>query len=149
MAPRARSRSPPTKRARTDELNGFISLGPLAESAELPQKHFELHLWTAIPAFRLKAPYTVQNDPSFPGHLRVTVASPVVARSLIDAWRKNTVAGYTNIKIIETTAATGKQLAGNGFNIQTRGGYNERANGSGRSISTGNLGARYSESSRR
>ncbi|KAJ7254210.1 hypothetical protein C8J57DRAFT_1236933 [Mycena rebaudengoi] len=88
MAPRARSRSPPTKRARTDELNGFISLGPLAESAELPQKHFELHLRTAIPAFCLKAPYTVQNDPSFPGHLRVTVASPVVARSLIDAWRK-------------------------------------------------------------
>ncbi|KAJ7268952.1 hypothetical protein C8J57DRAFT_1227715 [Mycena rebaudengoi] len=96
MTPRARSRSPPTKRARTDELNGFISLGPPAESAELPQKHFELHLRTAIPAFTWWRP-----------------------RSPIDAWRKNTVAGYTNIEMVETTAAP-ETLVGNGFKTQMR-----------------------------
>ncbi|KAJ7223661.1 hypothetical protein C8J57DRAFT_1253499 [Mycena rebaudengoi] len=140
MTPRARSRSPPTKRARTDELNGFISLGPPAESAELPQKHFELHLRTAIPAFHLVAPYTVQRDSSYSGHLRVTVTSRVVARSPIDAWRKNTVAGYTNIEMVETTAAP----------ETTRREWFQDPDApwvANDSTSTGNRGARYLESS--
>ncbi|KAJ7231121.1 hypothetical protein C8J57DRAFT_1581277 [Mycena rebaudengoi] len=149
MASRPRSRLPPAKRPRTDEPNGVISLGPLSDSAEPPQKHFEIHLWTAIPAFRLDAPCTAEKDASYPGYLRVTVTSQTVARSLIDVWRRNTVAGYTNIKMVETTAATGRQHAGNGFNTQTRDGHKQRENRFGRSASTGNPGGQYSESSRR
>ncbi|KAJ7460228.1 hypothetical protein FB451DRAFT_1405465 [Mycena latifolia] len=50
--PRSRSHSPsdqhPPKRARTEETHGFISFGPLDESADPDSKRFELHLRTAI-----------------------------------------------------------------------------------------------------
>ncbi|KAF8169751.1 hypothetical protein K438DRAFT_1774131 [Mycena galopus ATCC 62051] len=110
---RTRSRSPPqghaSKRLRLDDPNGFIAFGPLTESAETPQKQFELYLRTAIPHFRLEAPYTVRSDSDYTGHLRVTVKSAQVARALIDAWAKQTVAGYSKVRMVEMAAAHGKE----------------------------------------
>ncbi|KAF8160152.1 hypothetical protein K438DRAFT_1776697 [Mycena galopus ATCC 62051] len=92
---RTRSRSPPqghaSKRLRLDDPNGFIAFGP-SRVGRNPQKQFELYLRTAIPHFRLEAPYTVRSDSDYTGHLRVTVKSAQVARALIDAWAKQTVA---------------------------------------------------------
>ncbi|KAJ7310803.1 hypothetical protein DFH08DRAFT_822901 [Mycena albidolilacea] len=94
---RPRSRSPlpaaNAKRARLDDLNGFVAFGPVNDSAEPPQKLWELYLRTAIPGFRLEAPYAAYQDPNYPSHLRVTVKSRAAARALVDAWGKQTVAG--------------------------------------------------------
>ncbi|KAF8185332.1 hypothetical protein K438DRAFT_1974038 [Mycena galopus ATCC 62051] len=110
---RTRSRSPPQgqvpKRLRLDDPNGFIAFGPLTESAETPQKQFELYLRTAIPHFRLEAPYTVRSDSDYTGHLRVMVKSAQVAHALIDAWAKQTVAGYSKVRMVEMAAAHGKE----------------------------------------
>ncbi|KAJ7937559.1 hypothetical protein B0H13DRAFT_1852529 [Mycena leptocephala] len=97
------------KRPRLDDPNGFIAFGPLNESAETPQKQFELHLRTAIPHFRLEAPYTVRPGSDYEDHLRVTVKSTSVARALIDAWANQTVAGYTKVRMVEMTAGCGKE----------------------------------------
>ncbi|KAJ7913821.1 hypothetical protein B0H13DRAFT_2325949 [Mycena leptocephala] len=71
---------------------------------------------TAIPSFVLEAPYQVKPDPSYPGHLRVTLASAAVVRSFIDAWRTQTVAGYTRMKISEMVPASGSERVGNNVN---------------------------------
>jgi hypothetical protein len=74
---------------------------------------FELHLRTAIPEFRLDAPYTVMADPAYRDHLRVTVKTELLARLLTAAWGKNTVAGYSRIKMVEMTSAIGNQRVEN------------------------------------
>ncbi|KAJ7166944.1 hypothetical protein C8R46DRAFT_1272047, partial [Mycena filopes] len=111
---RGRDRSPEdiqqAKRARTDG-RAFISFGPLAESAETPIKLFELHLRTAITHFRLAAPYQVNQDPAYPHHLRISVVSNAVAGDLIAAWNRQTVAGYSKIKMVEMRDSTGRESA--------------------------------------
>ncbi|KAF8180999.1 hypothetical protein K438DRAFT_1768175 [Mycena galopus ATCC 62051] len=115
---RPRSHSPQrdhvAKRLRLDEPNAFIAFGPLADSAETPQKHFELHLRTAIPQFRLEAPYAVELDPGFAAHVRITVKSVPVARALMDAWATQKVAGYAKIKMVAMTSASGQEPVRNG-----------------------------------
>ncbi|KAJ7111308.1 hypothetical protein C8R44DRAFT_742433 [Mycena epipterygia] len=98
-----RSHSPPAKRIRTDyvEPNGVVSIGPLAESAETKSRLLDIYLGTTIPSFQLDAPYDVCADPTYPHHLKVTVSSRSVAGALVSAWSKNTVVGYTNIKMVE------------------------------------------------
>ncbi|KAJ6558936.1 hypothetical protein B0H10DRAFT_2240672 [Mycena sp. CBHHK59/15] len=116
---RPRSHSPQrdhiAKRLRLDEPNAFIAFGPLADSAETPQKLFELHLCTAIPQFRLEAPYAVELDPGFAAHVRVTVKSVPVARALMDAWATQKVAGYAKIKMVAMASASGQEPARNGI----------------------------------
>ncbi|KAJ6568758.1 hypothetical protein B0H19DRAFT_1373257 [Mycena capillaripes] len=123
--PRPRSFSPPMhpaeKRQRANEPNGYIALGPVGDSAETLTRFFELHLRTAIPRFILEAPYQVQADPAFRAHLRVAVTSRAVARSLVEAWAKNTVAGYVNIKMVQMDDATGNQAIRNDNNSSMRG----------------------------
>ncbi|KAJ7113806.1 hypothetical protein C8R44DRAFT_740695 [Mycena epipterygia] len=98
-----RLQSPPKKRIRTDyvELNGVLSIAPLAESAQTKLRLLDIYLGTPISSFRLDAPYDVRADPTYSHHLRVTVSSRSVARALVSAWSKNTVVGYTNIKMVE------------------------------------------------
>ncbi|KAJ7853111.1 hypothetical protein B0H13DRAFT_1904300 [Mycena leptocephala] len=111
----AHSQSPhreqPAKRQRRDEDNGYISLGPVGESAETPTRLFELHLRTTTPNFHLEVPYAMELDPTYRDHLRVTVKSEAVARSLTDAWVRNTVAGYAKIKMVRMRSAGGNQSA--------------------------------------
>ncbi|KAJ7147870.1 hypothetical protein C8R43DRAFT_952890 [Mycena crocata] len=110
---RSRSYSPMgqlnMKRPRTEPEPVFISFGPVIESAEPPVKYFELHLRTAIPSFVLAAPYQVQRDPVYPGHLRVKLASESVAKSFIDASGRQTVAGYSKIKIYKMGFVSGNE----------------------------------------
>jgi hypothetical protein len=82
------------KRAHLDHLNGFVAFGPMNNSAEPPQKLWELYLRTLIPGFRLEAPYAAYQDPNYPSDLRVTVKSRAAARAVVDVWGKQTVAGY-------------------------------------------------------
>jgi hypothetical protein len=95
-------------------LNGFVAFGPVNDSAEPPQKLWELYLRTAIPGFRLEAPYAAYQDPNYPSHLRVTVKSRAAARALVDAWGKQTVAGYAGVRMVEMAAAHGTDIARNG-----------------------------------
>ncbi|KAJ7747708.1 hypothetical protein B0H14DRAFT_2636716 [Mycena olivaceomarginata] len=115
---RPRSRSPlpaaNTKHARLDDLNGFVAFGPVNDSAEPPQKLWELYLRTAIPGFRLEAPYAAYQDPNYPSHLRVTVKSRAAARALVDAWGKQTVAGYAGVRMVEMAAVHGTDITRNG-----------------------------------
>ncbi|KAJ6505016.1 hypothetical protein C8R45DRAFT_1180965 [Mycena sanguinolenta] len=116
---RPRSHSPQrdhiAKRLRVEEPNAFIAFGPLADSVETPQKLFELHLRTAIPQFRLEAPYVVELDPGFAAHVRITVKSAPVARALMDAWATQNVAGYAKIKMVAMTSASGQEAARGGI----------------------------------
>ncbi|KAJ7176286.1 hypothetical protein C8R43DRAFT_943075 [Mycena crocata] len=97
------------KRPRTEPAPVFISFGPVIESTEPPVKYFELHVQTAIPSFVLAAPYQVQRDPVYPGHLRVKLASESVAKSFIDAWGRQTVVGYSKIKIYKMGSVSGNE----------------------------------------
>ncbi|KAJ6468806.1 hypothetical protein C8R45DRAFT_1167470 [Mycena sanguinolenta] len=116
---RPRSHSPQwdhiAKRLRVEEPNAFIAFGPLADSVETPQKLFELHLRTAIPQFRLEAPYVVELDPGFAAHVRITVKSAPVARALMDAWATQNVAGYAKIKMVAMMSASGQEAARGGI----------------------------------
>ncbi|KAJ7674364.1 hypothetical protein B0H17DRAFT_1241403 [Mycena rosella] len=145
-SPRA---EPAAKRARPTELErGFVSFGPLADSSETTVKH-ELHLRTAIPNFRLEAPYEVKSDPNFQYHLRVAVTSAAAARALVQAWSKNTVAGYANIKMTEMLAAFGTERARTLPIREQRDQYDRRDQGSGSRAPTTSNHSRNSESSRR
>ncbi|KAJ6452793.1 hypothetical protein C8R45DRAFT_1193496 [Mycena sanguinolenta] len=116
---RPRSHSPQrdhiAKRLGVEEPNAFIAFGPLADSVETPQKLFELHLRTAIPQFRLEAPYVVELDPGFAAHVRITVKSAPVARALMDPWATQNVAGYAKIKMVAMTSASGQEAARGGI----------------------------------
>ncbi|KAJ7933703.1 hypothetical protein B0H13DRAFT_1855947 [Mycena leptocephala] len=107
-----RSLSPPpdSKRARTAITplpKGFITFGPVAESAETNLRLFELHLRTAIPRFTLQGPYDVRRDPIYSHSLRVTVTDEPAARALVEAWTQHSVEGYANIKMVQMADATG------------------------------------------
>ncbi|KAJ7882745.1 hypothetical protein B0H14DRAFT_2565139 [Mycena olivaceomarginata] len=100
---RRRSRSPEREGfAKTqcgpDDMKGFIAFGTVGDSAEAPLQLFEVHLRTAIPKFRLEAPYTAHPDPDYPHHLRITVAARLSLERSLMQWAKNTVAGYAGIK---------------------------------------------------
>ncbi|KAJ7902972.1 hypothetical protein B0H13DRAFT_2026023, partial [Mycena leptocephala] len=62
-----RSLSPPpeSKRARTAATlpKGFVSFGPVPESAETDVRLFELHMRTTLPRFILQGSYDVRRDP--------------------------------------------------------------------------------------
>ncbi|KAJ7907887.1 hypothetical protein B0H13DRAFT_1879224 [Mycena leptocephala] len=101
-----------SKRARTAIMplpKGFITFGPIAESAETNLRLFELHLRTAIPRFTLQGPYDVRRDPIYSWHSlrRVTVTDESAARALVEAWMQHSVEGYANIKMVQMADATG------------------------------------------
>ncbi|KAJ7488103.1 hypothetical protein FB451DRAFT_1529128 [Mycena latifolia] len=155
---RGRSISPPhgnpPKRPRNEDTRAFISLGPLAESADTEMKRFELHLRTAIPKFRLESPYEVHHDPSFPDHLRVAVVSRGVARALIAAWAGNNVPGYGKIEMREMVSASGRDFANAPPTAPLRAGGTSHRDGERRGRPSGsrtpaNYGGRHSEPSRR
>ncbi|KAJ7906718.1 hypothetical protein B0H13DRAFT_1880312 [Mycena leptocephala] len=85
-----------------------------AENSKHQSDLAALHLRTAIPQFRLEAPYEVELDPGFTAHVRVTVKSVPVARALMDAWANQKVAGYAKIKMVAMASASGQELARNG-----------------------------------
>ncbi|KAJ7677530.1 hypothetical protein B0H17DRAFT_1139545 [Mycena rosella] len=141
---------PVAKRACPTELAcGFVSFGPLADSSETTVKHLELHVRTAIPNFWLEAPYEVKLDPNFQYHLRVAVTSAAAARALVQAWSKNMVAGYANIKMTEMLAASGTERARTLPIREQRDQYDRRDQGSGSRAPTTSNHSRNSESSRR
>ncbi|KAJ7077520.1 hypothetical protein B0H15DRAFT_1003506 [Mycena belliarum] len=93
----SRSRSPgrsiPAKRQRVEERKhqdrareGFVIMGPLADSPLIPLQLFESLLATNLPAFALTKPYDAVVDPVHPYHIRVTLDSLKTARDLVDAW---------------------------------------------------------------
>ncbi|KAJ7444240.1 hypothetical protein B0H11DRAFT_2274892 [Mycena galericulata] len=153
--PRSRSRSPPgaqlAKRPRREDGKGFISVGPIGESAETNRKFFELHLRTAIPKFRLDSPYDVEADPAYKHNYRITVTSNAVARALIEAWGKNTVIGYANIKMFQMAGPSGtERTLGDSKKSATPGSNSTRSHQDyAPRASTSHNQARYSEPSRR
>ncbi|KAJ7101578.1 hypothetical protein B0H15DRAFT_943899 [Mycena belliarum] len=93
----SRSRSPgrsiPAKRQRIEERKhqdhareGFVIMGPLADSPLIPLQLFESLIATNLPAFALTKPYDAVVDPVHPYHIRVTLDSLRTARDLVDAW---------------------------------------------------------------
>ncbi|KAJ7923977.1 hypothetical protein B0H13DRAFT_2315986 [Mycena leptocephala] len=151
--PAHHSISPPPHHSQSrwnrDEDNGYISLGPVGESAETPTRLFELHLRTAIPNFHLEVPYAVELDPTYRDHLRVTVKSEAVARSLTDAWVRNTMAGYAKIKMVQMRSAGGNQSAEINSYPNTWANSNGTRSYQGNATASSSHAARYSQPGRR